>query len=505
MDLVKALRKFVREHVPRESATRVELIHLCQDLLRVCGEYSGNEPEEVVRHVHWCRVLAATGFECQRDALLDSCGRIRFAEPSARQMLAEARLRDLFVEQSVFSPEACSFVLVLLAECAVGARAFSVRGERELAYFQRFDLDEAGYEMRQLGYDLEVYENILAHAEAIVGPREHVSKTAREARMHVSGFWAVHGPMLPRMHCAAFMDAPRLCEEITEVLHAWELLRSDLRSLLQQFKASVLELVESAIHTLPATLLGMFVAMNVGATHATDAEDSVLARENDRDVLVGRLTVSYMEAVAKLQDFMASTIHVAHAQSWSVLAIFFLAHCFQVTDDLGMVTRYDGCALEFVAAVDEATQMIGPITEPSTEIRLITREELAARAWLRSPEVYLETKRMLRRVLAHLFVALIVSVEHGGVEDTCKMMNVFLAEGVRAHPQIVRCKARLRERKAVESVLQREHLDKQAEDEIAKAVMEAMNRPDETKKTIRDMSPDELCRQLGALELTVVT
>lgn len=514
MDLVEDLRKFVRECAPRGPATRIELIHLCQDLLRICGIHSGSESEEVVRHIHWCRVLAATGFECERNTLLDERGRPRFSEPSERQLLAETCLRDLFFleedngpsARQMFSPEDASFALVLLCEYAVGARAFSASGERELAYFKRFDLNDAGYEVQHLEYDIEVYESILAHVEKVTPRCEYVSSVVRAARVHVSGFWSMHGPMLPRMYCGAFMDARALCDEIVQALRAWELLRTELRDLVQQLKLGVLQMVEGAVHRLPKALMDMFMVINVAAAHATDEEDVVLARENDRDMLVGRLTFAYMATVSKLQDFMAVTIQMEHAQSWSVIAIFFTAHCFKATDSLGVVTRYGSCALAFVEAIDDATQLIGPITPPSSELRIPTKEKLAARKWLRSPEAYLETKRMLRRTLAHLLVALIASVEHAGVVDACKLMNVFLVECVSSHPQILRFKAKRRERKAVEDVLKREKLDKETENEITRAVMEAMNADaSASKKTIRDMSPDELCRQLGALELTVVT
>lgn len=495
MELSAALQAFIKERMPHEPIERVALIHLFQDLLRLCGEHSTQESPEAVAHLHWCRIAAAMSFESYRETFLDAQGRPRFAEPSERQLLAEQWLRKMLAQETAdtLSVDAAVFALVLLADCAVGARAFSGGGLKTFAYFNKADPDAGAYEMDNINRAFQMHAGILMHISKLTPLNGRMQDVVEAIETHMRVFWDLYNGIWSRIYVAAFFDDRRMSDSVAESLRAMSEICAEAGELIRRLNSGVGQMVMDTIHTMPKAMVDMYIALSVSSVKASDAVDGILAQENDRDLLVGRVCHAIMDLVGTIQSLLATVRNMDESRSWSVLTIFFAAHGFKADMCLGDFLDCQKNAFEFVDAVDEATQLIGPITDKPLWIpgesyaefarNLPARE--AARRWLRTPEVFLVTKKQVRQVTAHLLATIMVSVEGMGVLDTCMLLNSFLAERVSTHPLILRCKEKNRARKLAQRRAQ-EASESKLIDALANAHV------------------DDLSRRLGVLDIKLV-
>jgi hypothetical protein len=274
MDLATALQAFVGERMPREPIGRVALIHLFQDLLRLCGEYSTQESAEAVAHLHWCRIAAAMNFESYRETFLDAHGRQRFAEPSERQVVAERWLRSMLARRvdvvtddeciedegkagagkvgagsaGVLSADEASFALILLADCAVGERAFSSAGLKTFAYFNKADPDASAYDMKKIDRAFQMHAGVLMHISKLAPLNGRMRDVVEEIEAHLRMFWELYSGIWPRIYFGSFFDDRRLADGVAESLRAMTETHSEASTLIHRLG---LRLRPQALHRRP--------------------------------------------------------------------------------------------------------------------------------------------------------------------------------------------------------------------------------------------------------------
>jgi hypothetical protein len=393
----------------------------------------------------------------------------------------------------VLSADEASFALILLADCAVGERAFSSAGLKTFAYFNKADPDASAYDMKKIDRAFQMHAGVLMHISKLAPLNGRMRDVVEEIEAHLRMFWELYSGIWPRIYFGSFFDDRRLADGVAESLRAMTETHSEASTLIHRLNSGVGQMVMDTIHTMPKALMDMYVALSVSSVKASDAIDGILAQENDRDLLVGRVCHAIMDLVGSVQSLLATVRNMDESRSWGILTIFFTAHGLKADLCLGDFLDCAKNAFDFVDAIDDATQMIGPITDTPLRLPGESYAEFmqnlparkAARRWLRTPEVFLTVKKLVRQATAHLLATIMVSVEGLGVLDTCMLLNSFLAERVSTHPIILRCKEKNRARKLAQ---------RRAQEAPESTLIDAL----------ANAHVDDLSRRLGVLDIKLV-
>ena len=302
--------------------------------------------------------------------------------------------------------------------------------------------------MKKIDRAFQMHAGVLMHISKLASLNGRMRDVVEEIEAHLRMFWELHSGIWPRIYFASFFDDRRLADGVAESLRAMAEVHSEASTLIHRLNSGVGQMVMDTIHTMPKALVDMYIALSGSSVKASDAIDGILAQENDRDMLVGRVCHAIMDLVGSVQSLLATVRNMDESRSWGILTVFFAAHGLKADLCLGDFLDCAKNAFDFVDAIDDATQMIGPITDKPLRLPDESYAEFmqnlparkAARRWLRTPEVFPDSQKLVRQVTAHLLATVMVSVEGLGVLDTCMLLNSFLAERVSTHPIILRCK-----------------------------------------------------------------